>query len=60
VRGRPPGDRGAVLDAVVAVSAIALELGDVVEAIDLNPLIVTASGAVVVDTLILARTVREG
>jgi acetate---CoA ligase (ADP-forming) len=58
VRGRPPGDREAVLDAVVAVSSIALELGDVVEAIDLNPLIVTASGAVVVDTLILPRTVR--
>jgi acyl-CoA synthetase (NDP forming) len=53
VRGSPPADRAAVLDAVVAVSRIAVELGDLLAAVDLNPLIVTATGAVVVDTLIL-------
>ena len=53
VRGALPADRAAVLDAVVAVSRIAVELGDVLAAVDLNPLIVTASGAVVVDTLVL-------
>jgi acyl-CoA synthetase (NDP forming) len=53
VRGAPPADRAAVLDAVVAVSRIAVELGDMLAAVDLNPLIVTAAGAVVVDTLVL-------
>jgi acyl-CoA synthetase (NDP forming) len=53
VRGALPADRAAVLDAVVAVSLIAVELGDVLAAVDLNPLIVTAEGAVVVDTLVL-------
>jgi acetate---CoA ligase (ADP-forming) len=53
VRGALPADRAAVLEAVVAVSRIAVELGDVLAAVDLNPLIVTAGGAVVVDTLVL-------
>jgi acyl-CoA synthetase (NDP forming) len=53
VRGAAPADRAAVLDAVVAVSRIAVELGDMLAAVDLNPLIVTAGGAVVVDTLVL-------
>jgi acyl-CoA synthetase (NDP forming) len=53
VRGQAPSDRRAVEDTVVRVSQIAVELGDVIAALDLNPLIVTPSGAVVVDTLLI-------
>ncbi|MGI8434338.1 MAG: acetate--CoA ligase family protein [Nocardioidaceae bacterium] len=55
VRGRPAADRQAVLAAVVAVSQLALELGDLIEALDVNPLIVGPAGAVVVDCLAVPR-----
>ncbi len=55
VRGRPPADRDAVIRAVMSVSQLAVELGDVIEAFDVNPLIVGAGGAVAVDVLIVAR-----
>jgi hypothetical protein len=45
-----------VVDAVVAVSQIAVELGDVIEALDVNPLIAGPDGAVVVDTLVVPRS----
>jgi hypothetical protein len=53
VRGRPAADRGAVLDAVVSVSQLAVELADVIEALDVNPLVVSASGALAVDALVV-------
>jgi acetate---CoA ligase (ADP-forming) len=52
---RASGVRAAVTDAVRAVSQIAVELGEVVEALDVNPLLVTADGAVAVDVLIQPR-----
>ncbi|MGH3509819.1 MAG: acetate--CoA ligase family protein [Nocardioidaceae bacterium] len=52
VRGRPPADRDAVLDAIVALGGLALELGDGIGALDLNPLVCTPTGAVVVDALL--------
>lgn len=55
VRGRPAADRDAVLDAVLAVSQLAVELGDRLDALDVNPLIVTADGAVAVDVLAIPR-----
>lgn len=55
VRGRPPVDRAAVVAAVLAVSQLAVELGDGLEALDVNPLIVTPEGAVAVDALLLPR-----
>jgi acyl-CoA synthetase (NDP forming) len=51
-RGRPPGDLAAVVDALLAMSRLALELGDRIEALDVNPLIVSATGAVAVDALV--------
>jgi acetate---CoA ligase (ADP-forming) len=54
-RGSPPLDRPAAADAVAALSSVAVELGDVIGGIDVNPLIVTTSGAVAVDALILPR-----
>jgi acetate---CoA ligase (ADP-forming) len=54
-RGRPAVNRGAVHDAVVAMSQLAIELGDQIEAVDVNPLIVSADGAVAVDALVVRR-----
>ena len=52
-RGRPAGDVEAVVDAVLAVSQLAQELGECIEALDVNPLIVSSAGAVAVDALVL-------
>ncbi|HYB88496.1 MAG TPA: acetate--CoA ligase family protein [Streptosporangiaceae bacterium] len=55
VRGQPAADTGAVAEAVIAVSAIARELGDQLEALDINPLICGPAGAVAVDALAVRR-----
>ena len=55
VRGQPAADTGAIAGAVVAVSAIARELGDQLEALDINPLICGPGGAVAVDVLAVRR-----
>ena len=55
VRGQPPADTGAVAEAVVAVSMIAQELGDDLEALDINPLICGPAGAIAVDALAVRR-----
>jgi acyl-CoA synthetase (NDP forming) len=51
-RGRPPCDVDAVVDAVLGMSQLAVELGERIEAIDVNPLIVSSAGAVAVDALV--------
>ncbi len=51
VRGQPPANRAAVVQAIVAVSQLALELGDSLAALDVNPLICGPDGAVAVDAL---------
>jgi ATP-grasp domain len=53
-RGNPPADRDAVARAVVAVSTLALELGDAIEALDVNPLRAGPSGVVALDVLVVA------
>jgi hypothetical protein len=53
VRGRPAANRHAVLDALVLVSQLAVELADVIEALDVNPLVVSATGALAVDALVV-------
>jgi acyl-CoA synthetase (NDP forming) len=52
-RGRPKGDVDALVRAVVGISQLALELGDEVAAVDVNPLIVTSTGAEAVDALVV-------
>jgi acetate---CoA ligase (ADP-forming) len=51
VRGMEPSDLGAVTRAIVGLSDLALELGDQLEALDINPLICGPHGAVAVDAL---------
>jgi acyl-CoA synthetase (NDP forming) len=43
-RGRPPADVDALADALVRLSQLAVDLGDVVRALDINPLMVLPRG----------------
>ena len=52
-RGQPPADLDAIVDAIEALSRLALDLGDAIEALDLNPLICGPNGAVAVDALLI-------
>jgi acetate---CoA ligase (ADP-forming) len=54
-RGRPPADVGSLARALVRLSALAADLGDLVEAIDVNPVIASADGCVAVDALVVPR-----
>lgn len=53
-RGRPPLDTEALIDVILAVQQLALDLGDLVAEIDLNPVLVRPSGAVALDALVVA------
>ena len=55
LRGQPPADLDAVTAAITALSQLAAELGDVLEALDINPLICGPAGAVAVDALVIPR-----
>jgi len=50
-RGAPPADLGAVISAICGLSDLAIELGDQLEALDVNPLICGPDGAIAVDAL---------
>jgi hypothetical protein len=56
VRGAPPADLDAVADAIVSLSALALDLGPSLAALDVNPLIAGPGGCVAVDALVVARS----
>ena len=55
VRGRPASDLAGVRSAVVAVATIAVELGDHLRELDVNPLVAGPAGAVAVDALVVGR-----
>jgi acetyltransferase len=56
-RGTKPCDRAAVIDALVALGRIARDFGDVIEAVDINPLVVLEKGrgAYALDGLVVLR-----
>jgi acyl-CoA synthetase (NDP forming) len=54
-RGSKPGDRDALLDALVNLGRLAHELPDVIEAIDINPFMVCERGAFALDGLVVLR-----
>jgi acyl-CoA synthetase (NDP forming) len=56
VRGQPAGDLPGLLAGVVGLADLALELGDHLDALDINPVIVSPSGALAVDVLLVPRT----
>jgi acetate---CoA ligase (ADP-forming) len=57
VRGAPPADVDAVIDVVLRVQRMALELGDTLAELDINPLMVLprGQGAVALDALAVCR-----
>jgi acetate---CoA ligase (ADP-forming) len=58
-RGGAPVDLDALADVVVAVSRLARDHGDRIDALDLNPVVATPDGAVAVDVLIIPSTHEE-
>lgn len=54
-RGRAAVGSGALVDAVLKMSTLALELGPHLDALDVNPLLVTDSGAIALDVLVVPR-----
>lgn len=59
-RGRPAVATDALVSAVVAVGRLTHELGDVLEAVDVNPLVVHPDGVVAVDALVVVRDGSSG
>jgi acyl-CoA synthetase (NDP forming) len=57
-RGSAPADTEALVEAVVALGRLAAELGDHLDAVDLNPVLVGPDAAYVVDALVLPRRSR--
>jgi acyl-CoA synthetase (NDP forming) len=55
VRGQPPADLGALTRTIVALSWLAHDLGDHLEALDANPIIFGPGGCVAVDALVIPR-----
>ncbi len=55
-RGAPPADLDAVTAAIAGLSALAVELGSELAALDVNPVICGPAGAVAVDALAVARS----
>jgi succinyl-CoA synthetase beta subunit len=55
VRGGAAADIDAVAEALVRLSVLAHELGDLVDAIDVNPVIAGPQGCVAVDALVIRR-----
>ena len=54
-RGQPAADLGAVADAIAALSRLACDLGDAIEALDINPLICAPAGPHAADALLIPR-----
>ena len=53
---RPPADKPAIHEALVRFSMLAADLGDLIDEMDVNPLLVSAHGCVAVDALVIGRT----
>jgi acetate---CoA ligase (ADP-forming) len=54
-RGQAPGDIDALVRVILGVARLATACGDRLVELDLNPVIVSAAGAVAVDALVVAR-----
>jgi acyl-CoA synthetase (NDP forming) len=54
-RGAPQADVAALGDVIVAFSALATELGDVLDAVEANPVIASTAGVMAVDALVYPR-----
>jgi acetate---CoA ligase (ADP-forming) len=57
MRGKPPVDMDALVDVILRVSALVSDYGDVIDELDINPLIVSAAGAKAADALIVKQQI---
>jgi acyl-CoA synthetase (NDP forming) len=55
-RGRPPADVDAVADALARLSHLAIDLGDRIAALDVNPLVAGPTGCIAVDARLVPRS----
>jgi acetate---CoA ligase (ADP-forming) len=53
VRGAAPADVGSLAEAVARLSVLAADLGDRLDAVDVNPVIVSPDGCIAVDALVV-------
>lgn len=58
-RGMAPADRAALHEALARFSMLAADLGDLIQEMDVNPLIVSAQGCIAVDALLVGRSPVE-
>lgn len=58
-RGRPPVDKAAVAAALVGLSDLAADLGDLISELDVNPLAVTGDGCLALDALVIPTAVAD-
>ena len=54
VRGAEPGDVDALIRAISRLSVLAADLGDLLNALDVNPVIVSSKGCIAVDALVIS------
>jgi len=55
LRGKPPADVASLRRAIACLSVLADDLGDVLEQLDVNPVIASKDGCVAVDALVIAQ-----
>ena len=60
IRGAPAADVGSLARAISRLSVLAGDLGDLLDGLDVNPVIVSPSGCVAVDALVIPRTAATG
>ena len=58
VRGHDKSDLEAIIDTVLRLALFAADCGDLIAELDINPLIAGPKGAVVVDALIIPKSIR--
>ncbi|MET2830042.1 acetate--CoA ligase family protein [Mesorhizobium shangrilense] len=58
-RGMPPADKPALYAALARFSMLAADLGDLVDEMDVNPLLVSDRGCVAVDALVVGRNANR-
>ena len=54
-RGSAPRDREAVADALIGLGRLAVDLGDVIESVDVNPFVALPKGGMALDALVVLR-----
>ena len=58
-RGRQPADLDALADSVARLSVLAVDMGDIISEMDINPVITFSDGAMAVDALVVTAKGRD-